>query len=174
MTSAAAGQRLPATDYRIDISGIEFQPIAAPAGALRGDHRRAAAEKGIEHDVAAGRAVEDRVGDHRHRLHGRVSRQQIALLATAREGVGPGIVPDIAAVAAELSELDVVAMPLAAMFEDEDELVLAPIKRAHPGIVLDPDAEIFQLAIDAAAGGQQVFGMAPVHADEVQRTVDAE
>ena len=82
--------------------------------------------------------------------------------------------PDIAAVAAELSELDVVAMPLAAMFEDEDELVLAPIKRAHPGIVLDPDAEIFQLAIDAAAGGQQVFGMAPVHADEVQRTVDAE
>jgi hypothetical protein len=28
-------------------------------------------EKGVEHDVAARRTVEDRGGDHRDRLHGR-------------------------------------------------------------------------------------------------------
>src|SRR5205085_9317745 len=113
MTSAAAGQRLPATDYRIDISGIEFQPIAAPAGALGGDYRRAAAEKGVEHDVAAGRAVEDRVGHHRHRLHGRVQRQKIALAAVSGKRVDPRVMPHIGAVAAELAELDIVAVPIA-------------------------------------------------------------
>src|SRR5689334_25166270 len=100
-----------------------------------------------------------------------MQRRQIALLAVAGKGVGPGVLPDIAAVAPKLAELDIVAVPVAAVFENEDKLVLAAVERAHPGIVLDPDAEVFQLAIDAAAGDQQVFGMAPVHADEVQRTV---
>ena len=63
MSRAAAGQRLPAADNRIDIGGIELDAVAAPAGALGRNHRRAAAEKAIEHDVAAGRAVEDRTGD---------------------------------------------------------------------------------------------------------------
>jgi hypothetical protein len=58
MTSAAAGQRLPAADDRIDISRVEFQPVAPPAGALGGDQGGSAAQKGVEHDVAAGRAVE--------------------------------------------------------------------------------------------------------------------
>jgi hypothetical protein len=31
-----------------------------------------AAKKAVEHDLAARRAVEDRVGIHRHRLHRRV------------------------------------------------------------------------------------------------------
>jgi hypothetical protein len=144
------------------------------AGALGGDHRRTTAEKGIKHDVAASRAVEDRVGDHRHRLDGRVQRREIALLAAAGKGIAPRIVPHIAAVAAELAELDIIAMPMAAVFEDEDQLVLAAVERAHPGIVLDPDTEVFQLAIGVATGGQQLFDMAPVHADEVQRTVNAE
>ena len=50
MEGAAAGQFLPAADDRIDITGVELQPTAAPAGALGGDHRRAAAEKAVEHD----------------------------------------------------------------------------------------------------------------------------
>src|SRR5205814_10471712 len=151
MTSAAAGECLPAADDRVDIAGIELKSVAAPAGALGGDHRRAAAEKAIEHDVAAGRAVEDRVGDHRHRFHRRMQRRQITLLAAAGEGVGPGVPPDIAAVAPELAELDIVAVPVAAVFEHEDELMLAAIERAHPGVVLDPDAEVFQLAVDPTA-----------------------
>src|SRR5689334_20672650 len=144
MEGAAAGQFLPAANDRIDIATVELQPIAAPAGALGGDHRRAAADKAVEHDVAARRAVEDRVGNHRHRLHRRVKRRQIAFLAWDK-GVGPGVIPDIAAVAPEAAELDVVAVPAAAVLEDKDELVPAAIERAHPGVVLDPDAEVFQL-----------------------------
>src|SRR6267378_8563804 len=147
MKSATAAQFLPAADDRVGINGVELHTVAAPAGAFGGDQRRAAAEKGVEHDVAAGRAVEDRVSDHRHRLDGRMQRQQIAFLATACKGAGAGIAPNIAAIAAKLAKLDVVAVPLAAAFEDEDKLVLAAVERPHPGIVLDPDNEVFQLAI---------------------------
>src|SRR5580704_12953449 len=128
MTGVAPGQRLPAVDDRIDIAGVELQPVAAPAGALGGDQRRATAEKGVEHDVATGRAVEDRVSDHGHRLDRRMQRQENALLAAAGEGVGPGMVPDIASIAPKLAEQDVVAMPVAAVFEYKHKLVLAPVK----------------------------------------------
>src|ERR1700732_4751270 len=82
--------------------------------------------------------------------------------------------PDIAAVAAELAELDVVAVRSAALLEDKDELVLAAIERAHAGIVLDPDAEVLQFTVGFGTGGQQLVEMAPVHADEVQRARGAE
>src|SRR4029077_9597174 len=116
-------------------------PTAAPAGAPGGDHRRAAAEKGVEHDPTALGAVEDRIGDQCHRLHRRVQCREIAFLAAAGEGVDPGIMPDIAAVAAELAELDVVAVRSDALLEDKDELVLAAVHRTHTGIILGPDAE---------------------------------
>src|ERR1700738_1629931 len=77
--------------------------------------------------------------------------------------------PDIAAVAAELAELDVVAVRSAALLEDKDELVLAAVQRTHTGIVLDPDAEVFQFAIGFRTCGQQLVEVAPVHADVVQR-----
>src|SRR5580692_11493753 len=150
MKSAPAAQLLPAADDRVDVAGVELQPVASPAGTLGGDQCRAAAEEGVEHDVAASRGVEDRVGDHRHRFDRRVERQEIALLAAAGEGVGPGIAPDIAPVAPELAELDVVAVPTAAVLEHEDKFVLAAVERAHPAIVLDPDTEVFQLS---ATGG---------------------
>src|ERR1700732_5238233 len=109
MTSAPADQRLPAADDRIDIGGIELQPVAAPASALGGHHSRAAAEKGIEHDIAAGRAVEDRIGDHRHRLHGRMQRQTVTLLAATGEGVDLRVVTDIAAGTPEVADMDIIA-----------------------------------------------------------------
>src|SRR5205085_1129984 len=129
MPGGVAGQLLPATDNRIDIARIELRPVAAPAGALGRDHRRAAAEETVEHDVAAGGAVEDRVGHQAHRLHGRVQRQQVSLLGLARERVGPGVLPDIAAVPAEPAELDVVAVRPLARLEDADELMLAAVER---------------------------------------------
>src|SRR5690348_1195197 len=132
MTSVAAGQRLPALDRRIDIAAVELHRATAPAGALSGDQRRPAAEKGVEHDVAAGRAVKDCVGNHRDRLHRRMQRQQITLLAAAGEGVAPRVAPDVSAAAAELAELDIVAVPVTAIFEDKDQLVLAAVERAHP------------------------------------------
>ena len=44
-----------------------------------------------------------------------MERQEIALLAAAGEGVGSGIAPHIAAISAILAELDVVAVPAAAV-----------------------------------------------------------
>src|ERR1700747_3247039 len=110
MVSLLAGQRLPTANGRIDIDWVEFQGAAAPAGALGGDNRRAAAEKGVEYDVAARRAVEDRIGDHRHRLHRRVQCQEIAFRTAAGEGVNTRVLPDIAAVAAKLAKLNVIAV----------------------------------------------------------------
>src|SRR5262249_11033892 len=85
-----------------------------------------------------------------------------------------GIMPDIAAVAAELAELDIVAMSVVAVFKDKDEFVLTAVERAHSGIVLDPDAEVFQLAISVAASGQQLCDVPPIHADVVQGSLSAE
>src|SRR5215472_19085126 len=96
MTDATAGQPLPAADRRVDISGDEFYAVTAPAGALGGDQSRAATEKTVEYNLAAGRAVEDRVGDHRHRLCGRGRSPRIALVAAAGKGIGRGITPNIA------------------------------------------------------------------------------
>lgn len=56
-------------------------------------------------------------------------------------------------------------MIVAAVFEDEDELVLTAVKRAHSSVVFDPDAMVFQLPINLPGGGQQLFGMLPAHAD---------
>src|ERR1700738_1567084 len=126
MTGTPTGQGLPAADNRVDVSRVELQPIAAPAGALGGDHGGPAAEKAIEHDLTTDRAVEDRIGDHCHRLHGRVHRQQIAFLAATGEGIDPGVVPDIAAIAAKPAELDIVGR--------EPELLSAA--RWHPAPLL--------------------------------------
>ena len=124
MVRDPAGQCLPAADDRVDIKRIELQPVATPAGALGGDQRGAAAEKGVEHDLAAGRAVEDRIGNQRDRFDGRVQRQQVALVAASAEGIATRIPPHIAAVAPKAAELDIVAVLVAAMLEDKDELVL--------------------------------------------------
>src|SRR5215813_8231661 len=47
-------------------------------------------------------------------------------------------------------------------------------RRLDPGIVLDPDAEVFRRAISIAAGGQQLWDVAPIHADVVQGPLTAE
>src|ERR1700730_11830910 len=156
------------------MTGVELQPVAPRAGALGGDQCRAAAEEGIEQNIAASRAVEDRIGDHRHRFDRWMERQEIALLAAAGEGVGPGVTPDIAAISAVLAEPDVVAVRAASLFEYKHKLVLAAVERAHPAIVLDPNTEVFQLAVGLSSSRQQLVEMAPVHTDVVQRAVEAE
>ena len=54
----------------------------------------------------------------------------------------PGIAPDVGAVAAVSAELDVVDVRRRAGLEDEDELVLGAVERAHAGVGLGPDAEV--------------------------------
>src|SRR6516225_4525688 len=167
VTGAVAGTRLPAANGRVDIDRIELQPVAATTCSFGRDDRRAAAEKGIEHDSAAGRTIEDRVGNHRHRFDRRVKLQEVALSAAAGKGIDTRIPPDIAAAAAEPAELDVVVVHPVPVLEHQHKLVPAAVQRAHSGIVLDPDAEILQLAIGLAPSGQQLAEMAPIHADEV-------
>jgi hypothetical protein len=50
--------------------------------------------------------------------------------------------PNVAAVSPVLSELDVVAMGLSALLEDEHQLMLTAIERSHPGVIFRPHTEI--------------------------------
>src|ERR1019366_600990 len=81
VTGSFARVGLPAADNRVDINRIEFQSVAAPASALRGDHCGAAAKKGVEDDLAPRRSVHDGVGHERNRFHCRMGCEEIALLA---------------------------------------------------------------------------------------------
>src|SRR5271155_2949611 len=116
-----AGEHLPAPHGGIDIERIKLEPVALAADALRRDHRGAAAQKAIEYERTARGAVHHRVGHQRHRLHRRMEREQVALLAAPAEGVDPRIAPDVAAVTPELPQLDVVAMRAAAALEDQHQ-----------------------------------------------------
>src|SRR5277367_64431 len=73
--------------------------------------------------------------------------------------------------AAELPQLHVVAMGMLALLEYEDKFVLTTIKRAHAGIVLHPDAEVFDFVVHFLARVQEFPDVTPVHADEVNRPV---
>ena len=60
---AVPGKMLPSANRGIDIKRIEFHPATDPADTLGSQQRRAAAEKGVEDEIAAGRTIEDCVGD---------------------------------------------------------------------------------------------------------------
>ena len=61
-----------------------------------------------------------------------------------------------------------------AVLEQKDQLVLAAVERTHPTIVLDPDTEVFELAIGFPARRQHLIEMAPIHADVMQRRLATE
>jgi hypothetical protein len=66
---------LPSADDRVDIERIELDTVARAAVALRGNERGAAAEKRIEHKIAAARAIEDlRLDDNKFALGAPMSR----------------------------------------------------------------------------------------------------
>src|SRR3984893_14761182 len=174
MTGALAGQGLPTADRGVDIGGVQFEPATVPPRAVGGEQGRAAAEKGIEHDLAAAGAVPQRIGHQRHRLDRRMQCEKVAFGPGAAERVDAGVAPHIAAVATIAAELDMVLVRVPAMLEQEYELVLAAVERAHAGIVLGPHAQVLQLGIGAHAGGEQLAHVAPIHADEVERPVETE
>jgi hypothetical protein len=53
LTGASTGIGLPAPNNRVYVERLEFDSVAPPAGALGRDHRGAAPEENIEHDVAS-------------------------------------------------------------------------------------------------------------------------
>ena len=61
-----------ALDDYIAIVVIEFDAISPPTGLLGRDQRRPAAREGVEDDAAPLGAVQDRIGDQRDVLYGRV------------------------------------------------------------------------------------------------------
>src|SRR5260370_41765944 len=83
MDRAVAGEALPAADRGVDVERVEFHAAAHAADAFRGNQRRAAAEKRIEHDVPPGRAIHDRIGDEGNRFYRWGPGQEIALLDLA-------------------------------------------------------------------------------------------
>src|SRR5207302_10219161 len=72
MTGGLAGEGLPTADRGVDIGGVQFEPATVPPRALRGDQGRAAAEKGVEHDLAAAGTVPHRIGHQRDRFDRRM------------------------------------------------------------------------------------------------------
>src|SRR5213080_1056675 len=79
--------------------------------------------------------------------------------------------PDVGARTAVAPELDVVEVRLPADSKDADQLVLASVERALAGIRLHPDRQVQDIAIDRAAGLEQLADMTPVHAYEMHGAI---
>ncbi len=126
---------------------------------------RAAAEEGIEDDVAAARAVENRVGDHGNRLYRQVKRGKLSFLTRAAESGTARLGPDVGSVPAVAAELNIVAVRSGPCLEDKDELVLRAIEAPHFGVGLRPHAEIDCLERIGPRRGEQLPDMTPIHAD---------
>src|ERR1700677_1532555 len=169
MDRALAGHALPAADRDVDIKRVDLDAATDAAGALRRHQGRPAAQKRIEHDVAADRVIEKRVGDQPDRLNGRMELVEAPLLARLGEGRRARVFPDVGPVATMLSQFDVVAMRGARNPEHADELVARAIKAAHAAIVFDPDAAVELLEADGTCGAEKFVLMAPVLAPELHR-----
>jgi hypothetical protein len=59
------GQSLPSLDRYVDVASVDFNGMAASAGAFSREDRCAAAEVGIDHDVVALGAIEYGVRNQR-------------------------------------------------------------------------------------------------------------
>src|SRR5690242_14676580 len=57
--------------------------------------------------------------------------------------------------------------------EDKNQLMAAAVEGSHPGVIFGPHTEVLECAVDLLAGGQQLEHVAPIHANEMQRAVDA-
>src|SRR5260221_635512 len=115
-------QPLPSLDRCVDVTSVDFNGVAAPAGAFRRKDRCAAAEVGIEHDFVALGAIEYGVCNQRDWLYRRV-RFQLLFGAVTREAVGPRVIPQITPVPAKAAQLNIVGMRVVSALEHEHELV---------------------------------------------------
>ena len=69
------------------------------------------------------------------------------------------------------TELDVVEVWCVTDSEDPNEFVLAAVERALAGVRLHPDRDVQHLAVDRAAGLEQLADVAPVHAYEMNGAI---
>ncbi len=155
----------------IAIAWIELDRVTPPADLLGGNERGAAAGEDNEHDAAALGSIENRIGDECDRLDRRVQGEvRVAVLA---EAVDARVGPDIGPVPPVAIQLDVVDVWRAAGLDHENQLVLGAVERAHAAVGLGPDAEVFELTVNRLAGARDFAGVAPVHTNEVDRSLGA-
>jgi len=91
------------------------------------------------------------------------------LHASAAEGVRARVAPDIAPIAAESAQFNVVSVRMGADAKHANELMLRTVERTLASIRLVPDDEVQHRAIKFAAHLNQNADVAPVHADEMDR-----
>src|SRR5262249_38908821 len=117
MNSRLAGVGLPAAYCDVAVGWIDLKPARPATRPLRCDRDRAAAAERVEHQTAAARAIFDCVRNQGDRLdswmHGQFFRPSRA------HAVDAGIIPDVAAVAPVLPELEVVDVSCGSRLPDE-------------------------------------------------------
>src|SRR5271169_1081996 len=87
------------------------------------------------------------------------------------EGVDPSVRPNVRPPAAVLAQLEVVLVGGISMLPDKHQFVLAPVKTAHSGVRLRPNAQVLELEPGAFTGIEQLRHVPPVHTDEQDGTV---
>src|ERR1700733_11133124 len=115
------------------------------------------------------RTIQNGISDQWDRFHGWMELEQITFLSHPREGIHARISPKVRTVAAKLAELNVVNVGALPVFENKYQLVLAAVKRAHSGVILSPDTNVFQFGIDLLSCLSQFAEVAPVH-ENVMKT----
>ena len=157
MDSARAGEALPPPNDEIGIDRVDLDAAALATDLFGGDQRAAGPEKRIQNQLPTRRTVHHGIRQHGDRLDGRMQLQMMKILpGIASEPIGRGVVPDVAAVAAVTTQVNVVAVTTAPVLEDENQLMLAPVEAAHSGGVLGPDAQVLVFG-EAADAGRQGF-----------------
>lgn len=93
-----------------------------------------------------------------------MERGEPAFFASAAKTRAAGVGPNIGAVAAVLAKLDIIDVRPRSVLEDEDQLMLRPVKTSHAAVRLDPDAEVDRFEAAGERRGLQFLNVAPVHA----------
>ena len=88
------------------------------------------------------------------------------------EGICTRIIPDVGSIAPKSTQFHIVNVTGRALLENENQLVLRPVKAPHSGVCLGPDAKVFELAIEPRSL-ENFLHMAPIHADVMDGSIYA-
>src|SRR5260370_28102923 len=100
--------------------------------------------------------------------------QDELLVALDAESVHATVLPDVRPISPILAELKTIDVRRAAGLERKDQLMAGAVEGAHPTVILDPHTEVLQFRVGTGSGGQYLAQVAPIHADEMDRALDAE
>ena len=103
MSDGPIGEELPSANGKIDIRGIQFDPIAGSAGAFGSHKCRATADKGIQHDIASRRAVQNGVSHQVDGFYGGVKLDQFCFVSLDAAWSYARMHPHVCSVTAELT-----------------------------------------------------------------------